>query len=66
MIQAVRNAFKLPDLRRRILVTLLILVVYRLAAHVPVPNVDPDKLREVIMVTRFGRYHTVAVGNRVG
>lgn len=47
MIQAVRNAFKLPDLRRRILITLLVLVVYRLAAHVPVPNVDPVALRQV-------------------
>ena len=47
MIQAVRNAFKLPDLRRRILITFLVLVVYRLAAHVPVPNVDPVALRKV-------------------
>jgi preprotein translocase subunit SecY len=47
MIQAARNAFKLPDLRRRILITLLVLVVYRLAAHVPVPNVDPVALRQV-------------------
>ena len=47
MIQAARNAFNLPDLRRRILITLLVLVVYRLAAHVPVPNVDPVALRQV-------------------
>ena len=47
MIEAVRNAFKLPDLRRRILITFLILVVYRLASHVPVPDVDPVALRQV-------------------
>jgi preprotein translocase subunit SecY len=47
MIQAVRNAFKLPDLRRRILITFFVLVVFRLAAHVPVPNVDPVALRRV-------------------
>ncbi len=47
MIQAVRNAFKLPDLRRRILITFLILVIYRLAAHLPVPNVDPVALHQV-------------------
>jgi preprotein translocase subunit SecY len=47
MIQAVRNAFKLPDLRRRILITFLILVIYRLASHVPVPDVDPVALRQV-------------------
>lgn len=40
MLQAVLNAFRLPDLRRKILFTLFILVIYRLAAHIPVPNVD--------------------------
>ncbi len=47
MIDAVRNAMRLPDLRNKILFTLLILVVYRLAAHVPVPNVDTDALKTV-------------------
>lgn len=40
MIESVRNAFALPDLRRRILYTLLILVIYRLAANIPVPGVN--------------------------
>jgi preprotein translocase subunit SecY len=47
MLQAVRNAFNLPDLRRRILFTLGILVIYRLASHIPVPNVNPQTLRQV-------------------
>ena len=47
MLQAVRNAFKLPDLRRRILFTFGILVIYRLASHIPVPNVDLEALRQV-------------------
>jgi preprotein translocase subunit SecY len=47
MIQALKNAFALPDLRRRILFTLLILVLYRLAAHVPIPNVDAAALRRL-------------------
>jgi preprotein translocase subunit SecY len=46
-IRAVLNAFKLPDLRRKIFVTLGILVVYRLAAHIPLPGVDADALRTV-------------------
>jgi len=47
MLQAVRNAFRLPDLRRRILFTFLLLVIYRLAAHVPVPGVDAEALKEL-------------------
>ncbi len=40
MLDAVRNAFRLPDLRRRLLFTLGILVIYRLASHIPVPGVN--------------------------
>lgn len=40
MIESVRAAFSLPDLRRRILFTVFILVVYRLVANIPVPGVD--------------------------
>lgn len=47
MLQAVANALKLPDLRKKILFTLGILVLYRLAAHVPVPGVNAEVLRQV-------------------
>ena len=43
MLQGVVNAFKLPDLRRKLLITFLILTVYRLAAHVPLPNINRAK-----------------------
>lgn len=40
MIESIRNAYALPDLRRRILYTVLILVVYRLVANIPAPGVN--------------------------
>ena len=40
MFESVRNAFALPDLRRRILFTIGMLVVYRLVANIPVPGVN--------------------------
>lgn len=42
MIESVRSAFSLPDLRRRILFTVSMLIIYRLAANIPVPGVDLD------------------------
>jgi preprotein translocase subunit SecY len=48
MLQAVGNAFKLPDLRKKILFTLIILVIYRFAAHVPVPGVNTEALRQLL------------------
>lgn len=47
MIDATLRAFRLPDLRRKILFTLAMLVVYRLASHVPVPGVDVAKLQDL-------------------
>jgi preprotein translocase subunit SecY len=48
MLDAIRNAFTIPDLRRKIVFTLLILVVYRAAASVPVPGVDVDALKNFL------------------
>jgi len=41
------DAFHLPDLRRRLLTTLGILVVFRFVAHVPLPGVDADALQQL-------------------
>ncbi len=45
MLSAFVNAFKIPDLRKKILFTLFVIAVYRLGSHVPVPNVDVAGLR---------------------
>ena len=45
LLQAMIDAFSLPDLRRRILFTFGVLVVFRFVAHVPLPGVDPEALR---------------------
>ena len=47
MIQALRNAWRLPDVRNKLLFTGFILVVYQFAAHVPVVGVDRVALRQV-------------------
>ena len=38
---------KFGDLRRRLTFLLLALVVYRVGAHIPVPGIDPDQLRQL-------------------
>jgi preprotein translocase subunit SecY len=44
MLRAFVNAFKIPDLRNKILFTLFIIAVYRVGSYVPVPNIDVDAL----------------------
>lgn len=46
MYESLLNAFRAPDIRRRILFVLGILIVFRALAHVPVPGADPAALRD--------------------
>jgi preprotein translocase subunit SecY len=39
-IEAFRNAFKIPELKNRIIFSLVMLAIYRLGCHVPAPGVD--------------------------
>jgi preprotein translocase subunit SecY len=45
MLTAFRNAFRIHDLRNKILFTLFIFAIYRLGATIPVPGVDLDAVR---------------------
>lgn len=47
LLQAMFDAFSLPDLRRKILLTIGILVIFRFVAHVPLPGVDLDALQQL-------------------
>lgn len=44
MFQGFQNIPKIPELKRRIIITLLLLAVYRLGVHVPTPGIDAAAL----------------------
>ena len=46
MLDSIRNIFSIPDLRRRIIFTLLILAVYRIGAQIPNPGISASALAE--------------------
>ena len=48
MLQTLRNAFKTPDIRRKLLFTIFILIIYRFGAIVPVPYVSSDVLSNLM------------------
>ena len=65
MINTFQNVFKIPELRKRILFTLGILVVYRIGAHIPTPGVDASALGEFFRQAAgslFGMYDMFAGG----
>lgn len=47
LIQAMMDAFSLPDLRRRILITIGLLIAFRFVAHIPLPGVDTAAMAEL-------------------
>ena len=51
------NIFKIPELKRRILITLGFLAVYRIGVHVPTPGIDGDAL-----ATLFAQYQDTLLG----
>jgi len=45
LIQTIKNIFNIEELRKRIILTLLLIVVYRLGSYVVLPGVDPNMLQ---------------------
>ena len=51
MLKTLRNAWKIPELRKKILFTLLVVVLYRFGAIVPVPYINSDLMSQAIAST---------------
>lgn len=63
MLQTLRNAWKLPDLRRRILFTVFIVFIFRLGNFIPVPNINTDALQDLAnSQTLVGFYDLISGG----
>ncbi len=59
MIESFKNVFRIPELKKRILFTLGILVVYRIGGHIPTPGIDTAALGDFFrnsQNTLFGMY----------
>lgn len=46
MIAAFLNSFKIPDLRKKLLFTLGMLIIYRMGCYIPIPGINSGALRE--------------------
>ncbi len=47
-VEAFRNALRIPELKQRIIFTMIMLAVYRLGAHIPTPGVNGQRLAAVL------------------
>ena len=47
MLQTLRNAFKVPELKKKILWTILLVAVFRMGSHIPVPGINSEYLKSL-------------------
>ncbi|WP_409343403.1 preprotein translocase subunit SecY [Paenibacillus sp. MBLB4367] len=64
MFRTISNIMKVDDLRKRIMFTLLVLIVYRIGAFIPVPNIDSQFLKAIDQQSNdvFGLLNTFSGG----
>ena len=46
-VKTFSKAWKIPEIRQKIIFTLLMLLVYRIGSNIPVPNIDRDYLAQM-------------------
>ncbi len=62
MLESLRSAWKVADLRKKVGFTLLMFLVFRIGAHVPVPGVDPAALEKLLQGQLFGIFDVISGG----
>ena len=48
MFKTLKNAWSIPDLRKKMLYTLLMIFVFRLGSHIPVPGLESSALKGLV------------------
>ena len=48
MFQTLRNAWKIADLRKKLLYTLMIIAIFRIGAAIPVPFLNPEAISAMV------------------
>ncbi len=62
MIEVMRNAFRVEDLRKKLIFTLLMIIVFRFGSHVPVPGIDTKIIRELSSGQLMGFFDVISGG----
>lgn len=47
MLQSLGNIFKIPELRQKVIFTLVMFAIFRMGTHIPVPGVDPRAIEQL-------------------
>ena len=62
MFGSVQQALKVGDLRTKILFTIMMILVFRIGAHVPVPGINPEAIQQLLSGQLFGFFDIISGG----
>ncbi len=62
MLETIRNAWKVKEIRNKILYTLLIIVIFRIGSVIPVPYINPDMIAAATSENSFFSYLSILTG----
>jgi preprotein translocase subunit SecY len=62
MLDSFQQAFKVGDLRKKLLFTLMMLLAFRIGAHIPVPGINSDAVAELLKGQLFGFFDIISGG----
>lgn len=62
MLDSFQQAFKVGDLRKKLLFTLFMLLVFRLGAHIAVPGINPGAMEKLLSGQLFGFFDIISGG----
>ena len=65
MIETLKNAWKIADLRKKILYTLMIILIFRIGSVIPLPYMDPSAIQSMINMngSLFGYLNILSGGS---
>ena len=53
MFETIKNCFKVKEIRKKIWITLLLLLAFRLGCYIPVPGINPEQFKTAIEANSF-------------
>jgi preprotein translocase subunit SecY len=62
MLSTLRNAWKVPDLRKKFFWTIALIAIFRMGTNIPVPGIDADYLKEITKSGLLGFYDLISGG----
>ncbi len=66
MFEKIKQIFKIPDLRKKILIIIFLLIVFRIFIAIPIPGINEERLRELVAGNQMLGYLNIFSGGALG